>query len=68
MGRRIIKKHKRKNCMANVKSVEFTSATSITITAEDGTTQVFTNAPVVTDTEVTVTHADGSTEVFEPKA
>lgn len=54
--------------MANVKSVEFTSATSITITAEDGTTQVFTNAPVVTDTEVTVTHADGSTEVFEPKA
>lgn len=61
-------KVKRNNCMENVKSIDFSVAGVITVTLGDGTTQVFSTAPVVTDTEVTVTHGDGTTEVFEPKA
>lgn len=54
--------------MENVKSIDFSVAGVITVTLGDGTTQVFSTAPVVTDEKVTVTHADGSTEDFEPKA
>lgn len=55
---------KAKNYMP--KNIAFAENT-ITVTLADDTVQVFTTAPVVTDTEVTVTHADGSTETFEPK-
>lgn len=58
---------KRKNCMENVKTIDFSVAGVITVTLGDGTMQVFSTAPVVSeDKSVTVTHADGSNETFAP--
>lgn len=44
--------------------IEFGDKT-VTITLVDGTVQVFTNAPVVSDTKVVVTHSDGTSEEFD---
>ena len=44
--------------------IEFAD-TSITITETDGSTKVFTIAPVVTDEKVVVAHSDGTTQEFD---
>lgn len=60
-------KNKRNICMDNVKSIDFSVAGIISVTLTDGTVQVFSTAPVVSeDKSVTVTHADGSSETFAP--
>lgn len=62
-------KNKRNICMENIKTVDFSVAGVITVTLTDGTVQVFSTAPVVSeDKSVTVTHADGSNETFAPVA
>lgn len=62
-------KNKKNICMQNIKSIDFSVVGVITVTFADGTTQVFSTAPVVSeDKSVTVTHADGSSETFAPVA